>query len=139
MTTVCIVDARGNLRYLGAFDDSESGKEIRSRFVADAVAGLGGLDILVNNAGVTRDKLIMQMTEDDWDAVVDTNLKGVFNVTKHAARTMAKQHGGRIVNIGSISGSIGLPERIRTPTASSRMSATGAASMHRRWDGARPS
>lgn len=81
-----------------------------TREMVDAVKSeLGGIDILVNNAGITRDKLILQMSEADWDAVVDTNLKGVFNVTKHAAAVMVKQRKGRIVDIGSISGSSGLP------------------------------
>jgi 3-oxoacyl-[acyl-carrier protein] reductase len=77
--------------------------------VESVKAELGGIDVLVNNAGVTRDKLILQMTEEDFDAVVDTNLKGVFNVTKHAVAVMVRQRKGRIVNIGSISGVTGLP------------------------------
>jgi 3-oxoacyl-[acyl-carrier protein] reductase len=96
-------------RRAGAFQSDVADFGAAKQLVADATAFLGGIDILVNNAGITRDKLILQMSEEDWDAVIDTNLKGVFNVTKHVARQMAKQHGGRILNIGSISGSIGLP------------------------------
>jgi 3-oxoacyl-[acyl-carrier protein] reductase len=96
-------------RRVAAFQSDVSNFGAAKLLVADATTALGGIDILVNNAGITRDKLILQMSEEDWDAVVDTNLKGVFNVTKHVARQMAKQHGGRILNIGSISGSIGLP------------------------------
>ena len=78
--------------------------------LVSAVKGeLGGIDILVNNAGITRDKLILQMSEGDWDAVIDTNVKGVFNVTKHVATLMVKQRKGRVVNVGSISGLAGLP------------------------------
>jgi 3-oxoacyl-[acyl-carrier protein] reductase len=96
-------------RKAAAFQSDVSSFAAAKQLVADANAALGGIDILVNNAGITRDKLILQMSEEDWDAVLDTNLKGVFNVTKHVARQMAKQHGGRIVNVGSVSGSIGLP------------------------------
>jgi 3-oxoacyl-[acyl-carrier protein] reductase len=96
-------------RKAAAFQSDVASFEAAKQLVADATSTLGGIDILVNNAGITRDKLILQMSEEDWDAVIDTNLKGVFNVTKHVARQMAKQHGGRILNIGSISGSIGLP------------------------------
>jgi 3-oxoacyl-[acyl-carrier protein] reductase len=77
------------------------------RLVQDSVAALGRLDILVNNAGITRDTLIMRMSEDDWDAVIDTNLKSAFLVTKAALRPMLKQRGGRIINITSISGVMG--------------------------------
>jgi 3-oxoacyl-[acyl-carrier protein] reductase len=81
--------------------------EAAKKLVDDAKAALGGIDVLVNNAGIVRDKLIMQMNEADWDDVIDTNLKGVFNVTKHAAAVMVKQRKGRVVNIGSISGIAG--------------------------------
>lgn len=65
------------------------------------------LDILVNNAGITRDGLLMRMSEEDWDAVIDTNLKSVFNVSKAAIRPMMSQRSGKIVNITSIAGVIG--------------------------------
>ena len=64
----------------------------------------GRLDILVNNAGITRDNLLMKMSEEDFDAVIQTNLKGVFNCTRHIARQMLKQKSGRIINISSVSG-----------------------------------
>jgi 3-oxoacyl-[acyl-carrier protein] reductase len=67
----------------------------------------GHVDILVNNAGITRDTLIMRMEEADWDAVLDVNLKGVFNCSKAIIRSMMKQHYGRIVNISSVSGQAG--------------------------------
>lgn len=69
---------------------------------------LGSVDYLVNNAGITRDKLIMMMTQDDWDAVIDTNLKGAFNVTRHAVSVMVRQRRGSILNIASISGVVGI-------------------------------
>lgn len=67
----------------------------------------GRLDILVNNAGITRDNLIMKMSEDDFDTVLSTNLKGAFNCIKHVSRQMLKQRGGRIINISSVSGIMG--------------------------------
>ena len=77
------------------------------RIVAAAIAEFKRIDILVNNAGITRDTLMMRMREDDWDAVIGTNLKSAFLVTKAVMRPMLRQHGGRIVNITSISGVIG--------------------------------
>lgn len=67
----------------------------------------GRVDILVNNAGLTRDGLLMRMSEEDWDTVLDTNLKGAFLVTKALARNFVKQRSGRIINIASIAGLIG--------------------------------
>lgn len=75
--------------------------------VEKTVATLGRLDILVNNAGLTRDKLIIQMNEADWDIVLNVNLKGAWNCAKSAVRPMMKQHYGRIVNIASVSGVAG--------------------------------
>lgn len=71
------------------------------------IADCGKVDILVNNAGVTRDGLLMRMSDADWDAVLDTNLKGAFLVTKAFFRTFAKQRAGRIINISSVIGLIG--------------------------------
>lgn len=68
----------------------------------------GSVDYLVNNAGITRDKLIMMMSEEDWDAVIDTNLKGLFNVTKPAVSIMVRQRRGAILNISSVSGVVGM-------------------------------
>ena len=74
-----------------------------------AIDTFGGLDILVNNAGITRDKLIMMMTEEDWDIVQDTNLKSTFNCSKAAVRHMMRKRSGRIINITSIAGQMGNP------------------------------
>ena len=73
---------------------------------------MGHLDILVNNAGITKDGLLMGMSEEDFSKVVDTNLKGTFYCIRHAARTMIKQKKGRIINLSSIvgiSGNAGAP------------------------------
>ena len=67
----------------------------------------GRVDILVNNAGITRDNLLMKMSEEDFDAVINTNLKGAFNCIKQISRQMLKQKSGRIVNISSVSGVMG--------------------------------
>ena len=76
-------------------------------FSKAVVAKYGKLDILVNNAGVTRDGLLMGMSEDDYDKVLDTNLKGAFNMTRHFSRVFLKQRSGRIINISSVSGVMG--------------------------------
>lgn len=70
---------------------------------------LGRVDILVNNAGITRDTLLLRMSEDDWDGVLDANLKGVFLCTRAAAKLMLKQKSGRIINITSVNGQVGSP------------------------------
>ena len=75
--------------------------------MADVIKRYGHLDILVNNAGITRDNLLMKMSEEDFDAVIRTNLKGVFNCIKHISRQMLKQKAGRIINISSVSGVLG--------------------------------
>jgi len=75
--------------------------------IAERILGEGRLDILVNNAGITRDGLFMRMSEEDFDAVIATNLKGAFLLCKAFARAMAKVGGGRMINIGSVVGVIG--------------------------------
>ncbi len=77
--------------------------------IKEVITTYGSLDILVNNAGITRDNLLMRMKEEEWDAVINTNLKGVFNCTKAVARQMMKQRAGRIINIASIVGVSGNP------------------------------
>ncbi len=74
-----------------------------------AISTFDGLDILVNNAGITRDKLIMMMTEEDWDIVLATNLKSTFNCSKAAVRHMMRKRYGRIINITSVGGQMGNP------------------------------
>jgi 3-oxoacyl-[acyl-carrier protein] reductase len=75
--------------------------------VKAAAAAFGRIDILVNNAGITRDNLLVFMKDDDWEAVMNTNLKGVFNCTKAVAKTMIKQRAGRIINMTSVVGIMG--------------------------------
>jgi 3-oxoacyl-[acyl-carrier protein] reductase len=77
--------------------------------VQEAIEKLGGVDILINNAGITRDNLLLRMTEKDFDDVINANLKSVFNYTKAVIKYMIKQRYGRIVNIASVVGIIGNP------------------------------
>ena len=79
---------------------------IESTF-GDSHPGSGHLDILVNNAGITKDGLIMKMKEEDFDSVLNVNLKGTFNTIRHSARQMLKQRNGKIINISSVSGILG--------------------------------
>lgn len=83
--------------------------EASADFVKKATAEFGTIDFLINNAGITRDTLILRMKEDDWDSVIDTNLKGAWNFSKAVLRPMMKnENGGVILNISSISGVIGM-------------------------------
>ena len=86
-------------------DLSVSGKA--SELVEKTLEVFGSLDILVNNAGVTADRLLIRMEEEDWDRVLDTNLKSVFLLTKAASRIMMKKRSGRIINITSVTGLMG--------------------------------
>lgn len=99
------VRALGRRSLVAAADVSNS--EEVAGMVEKVVAELGKVDILVNNAGITRDQLIMRMSDDDWDKVLGINLKGVFVCTRAVLRPMIKQRWGRIVNIASIVGLIG--------------------------------
>jgi 3-oxoacyl-[acyl-carrier protein] reductase len=91
------------------------------RLIKAALESYGRLDILVNNAGTTRDTLLMRMSEEDWDLVVNTNLKGAFNCTKAAMRPMMKQRYGRIVNITSVAGLAGNPGQANYSAAKAGM------------------
>jgi len=77
--------------------------------IKTAVDKFGSVDILVNNAGITRDNLILRMSEEEWDAVLDVNLKGAFLCTKAAAKYMLRQRSGKIVNVASVMGIVGNP------------------------------
>ena len=99
------VEALGRRAWAVAVDVSDTA-------AVDAAAGkilddAGRVDILVNNAGVTRDNLLMRMSEEEWDTVINTNLKGAFNFTKALTRPFIKQRSGRIINIASVIGLIG--------------------------------
>jgi len=84
-----------------------SSPEAAVALVEGTIEALGGLDVLVNNAGITRDGLIVRMSDDDWGSVIDTNLTGVFNVTRASTRHFMKQRSGAIVNVTSVIGLVG--------------------------------
>jgi len=77
--------------------------------ISDVTKNHGAIDILVNNAGITRDNLLMRMKEDEWNDVIDTNLSAVFKLSKAVMRGMMKKRNGRIINIGSVVGTMGNP------------------------------
>lgn len=91
------VNAKGYRSDASKFDEAE-------KLVEQVLADFGKVDILVNNAGITRDGLLMRMTEDQWDTVLEINLKSVFNVVKAVIKPMMKQRSGSIINISSIVG-----------------------------------
>lgn len=92
-----------------AFVCDVSKSEQVSKMYSRIKEAFGEVDILVNNAGITRDMLLMRMSEQDWDSVIDVNLKGVFNCTKSGVRAMMKKRWGRIINISSVVGLTGNP------------------------------
>lgn len=92
--------------YMGYACDVSDSNNVAGMFKAVADR-FGDVDILVNNAGITKDMLLMRMTEEDWDMVLNINLKGVFNCTKACLRPMLKKRWGRIINISSVIGIIG--------------------------------
>jgi len=104
---VLVADIEGlGGKALAVSGDVGISKDVESLFAA-AMETFGHVDILVNNAGITRDGLLMRMKDEDWDAVLDTNLKGAFYCCRAAAKIMSKQRSGRIVNISSVVGEMG--------------------------------
>ncbi len=91
------VQARGYASDAGSFEDSE-------KLVNDVITDFGELHVLINNAGITRDNLLLRLTEADWDLVIRVNLKSVFNLTKATQRQMIKQRYGSIINMSSVVG-----------------------------------
>lgn len=105
--TAADIVASGRKAFAASVDVS-SGESVAA-FVADVMKEFGRIDILVNNAGVTRDNLLIRMSEEEWDDVLSTNLKGAFLLSKAVARPMMKQRSGAIVNISSIVALTGNP------------------------------
>jgi 3-oxoacyl-[acyl-carrier protein] reductase len=91
---------RKSLAYAVDVSDSAASTATAEKILAD----FGRVDVLINNAGVTRDGLLMRMSDEDWDTVLNTNLKGAFNWTKVIGRAMVKQRAGRIINVASVIG-----------------------------------
>jgi 3-oxoacyl-[acyl-carrier protein] reductase len=103
--TAIIVAAKGvHVRTFGA---NVAKPEDADRVCEEVAKSFGRVDILVNNAGITRDGLVLRMKDEEWNAVIDVNLKGVFNFTRSAARHMVRERAGRIINIASVSGLMG--------------------------------
>jgi 3-oxoacyl-[acyl-carrier protein] reductase len=103
-----VVEAIRGMGRKSAAYKSDAADHAKSKEIVDAIiASSQRLDILVNNAGITRDGLIMRMSEEDWDAVIATNLKSMFNMCKAASRPMMSQRAGKIINITSIAGVTG--------------------------------
>jgi 3-oxoacyl-[acyl-carrier protein] reductase len=96
------IEAAGGKAHLLQADVSDIDQA--AELVKTSYKKMGGLDVLVNNAGITRDKLLMRMKEEDWDQVLDINLKGVFNCTKNAVRYLLKSENGKLINISSVVG-----------------------------------
>jgi 3-oxoacyl-[acyl-carrier protein] reductase len=113
-TQKLIVDAGGKAEIIG-FDVAD-GTAVQNAFKT-ITSQVGSIDILVNNAGITRDGLMARMKEDDWDDVLNTNLKGAFLCAKAASRGMMKKKWGRIVNISSVSGFAGNPGQVNYSAA----------------------
>ncbi|APT47182.1 3-oxoacyl-[acyl-carrier-protein] reductase [Bacillus safensis] len=88
--------------------DVSNAEEVQA-MMKQAIDTFGSIDILVNNAGITKDNLLMRMKENEWDDVININLKGVFNCTKAVTRQMMKQRSGRIINLASVVGVCGNP------------------------------
>jgi|TARA_B110000483_G_scaffold80086_1_gene99695 3-oxoacyl-[acyl-carrier protein] reductase len=86
------------------FQSDASSSIQAEKLINDVISHFGQIDIIVNNAGITKDTLMLRMSEEDFDSVINTNLKSVFNTTKHAQRSMLKQRSGSIINISSIVG-----------------------------------
>ncbi|MCI6751947.1 MAG: 3-oxoacyl-[acyl-carrier-protein] reductase [Selenomonas bovis] len=103
--TKAAIEAAGGKAALFQADVSDSAQV--EQMVAAVTEEFGTIDILVNNAGITRDGLLMRMKEEDFDAVLDTNLKGIFHVTKAVSKLMMKKRAGRIVNMASVVGIMG--------------------------------
>jgi len=87
-----------------AYKSNAASFEESQEFVAQVLKDFGGIDVLINNAGITRDKLLMRMGEEDFDTVIEINLKSVYNMTKAVQRTMLKQRQGSIINMSSVVG-----------------------------------
>lgn len=85
-----------------------NGDEVKA-MIKEVVSQFGSVDVLVNNAGITRDNLLMRMKEQEWDDVIDTNLKGVFNCIQKVTPQMLRQRGGAIINLSSVVGAVGNP------------------------------
>ncbi|OPX43204.1 3-oxoacyl-[acyl-carrier-protein] reductase FabG [Ruminiclostridium hungatei] len=105
--TAAELEAKG-IKAAAIVGDVRNAEDVKN-MILKAVDTFGGVDILINNAGITKDKPMAMMSEDDWDTVLDINLKGCFLCTKAAAKLMIKKRYGRIINVSSVAGAYGNP------------------------------
>lgn len=105
--TAAELEAKG-IKAVAIVGDVRNAEDVKN-MISKAVETFGGIDILINNAGITKDKPMAMMSEDDWDTVLDINLKGCFLCTKAAAKLMIKKRYGRIINVSSVAGAYGNP------------------------------
>lgn len=119
METVSLVEAAGGTAKAMKFNVADY--EETSQALAEVIKENGRLDILVNNAGITKDGLLMRMSEEDFDSVIRTNLKSAYTTCKAASRQMMKQRSGRIINISSVSGILGNAGQINYAAAKAGM------------------
>ena len=117
--TLALVESTGGKGFLSRFDVADS--EAVQAGIKDILDAHGQIDILVNNAGITRDGLMARMKEDDWDSVLDTNLKGAFLCSKAVMRTMMKKRWGRIINVSSVVGFVGNSGQVNYAAAKAGM------------------
>ncbi|UNO50831.1 3-oxoacyl-[acyl-carrier-protein] reductase [Alicyclobacillus acidoterrestris] len=117
--TASQIEAAGGQALIEQADVSQA--DGAKRLVDAAVAAFGRVDVLVNNAGIARDGLLMRMRDEDWDDVLNTNLRGAFYMIRQVARPMMKARSGRIINITSVSGIIGNPGQANYSSAKAGM------------------
>ncbi len=117
--TLAQVEAAGGKGFLCRFDVADP--EAVQAGIKDVLDAHGQIDILVNNAGITRDGLMARMKEDDWDSVLNTNLKGAFLCSKAVMRTMMKKRWGRIINVSSVVGFVGNSGQVNYAAAKAGM------------------
>ena len=101
-----IAELEGNAP-VSAYQSNAANHQEAQELISTVIDTYGKIDVLINNAGVTRDTLLMRMSEDQWDVVMENNLKSVFNLTKHVLRPMMKNRSGRIINLSSVVGVFG--------------------------------
>ena len=112
-----VADMRGRGYSVRSVSVDVSDYDSCARCVAQVREEAGPIDILVNNAGITRDQLLIRMKDEDWDQVLDTNLRGIFLTTRAIGKVMMRQKAGRIINIGSAAGSMGNPGQVNYSAA----------------------
>ncbi len=102
-----LIEALGSENKIKAYKSDASSYDEAEALIKNVIEDFGPIDVLVNNAGITKDTLMLRMSEDQWDGVIEVNLKSVFNLTKHVLKPMMRNRSGSIINIGSVVGLFG--------------------------------